>query len=68
MYNILMNTDNPPEGLTSVEETFGKQGVKNIIELAKILKRIHIRLIKEGYTIKDGEIYKAYEGENRNIQ
>ena len=42
----------------SVEETFGKQGLKNIIELAKILKRIHIRLISEGYTIKDGRIYK----------
>jgi len=42
----------------SVEETFTQEGLENIIGLAKILKRIHVRLIAEGYTIKDGRIYK----------
>lgn len=35
---------------------FTEEGIKNIIALAKTLKRIHIRLIKEGYIIKDGQI------------
>jgi hypothetical protein len=35
-------------------------GVNNqpIIEFAKTLKRIHIRLIAEGYIIEEGRIYK----------
>jgi len=38
--------------------TFTKEEKDQIIGLARIFKQIHIRLIIDGYTIKDGRIYK----------
>ncbi len=38
--------------------SFGDEAVKNFVEYSHVLKRIHIRLINEGYIIKDGKIYK----------
>lgn len=35
---------------------FSDQGIKNIAVFSDVLKRIHIRLIHEGYVIKDGKI------------
>jgi 23S rRNA maturation-related 3'-5' exoribonuclease YhaM len=37
---------------------FTDEGIKNISRFQDTLKRIHIRLISEGYTIKDGKIEK----------
>jgi len=37
---------------------FTEEGIKNISRFQDTLKRIHIRLISEGYTIKDGKIEK----------
>jgi hypothetical protein len=37
---------------------FIEEGIKNISRFQDTLKRIHIRLISEGYTIKDGKIEK----------
>lgn len=39
-------------------EIFSDQGINNIVEFSDTLKRIHIRLINEGYVIKDGKVYK----------
>lgn len=45
-------------------ETFTEQGIQNISDFSDILKRIHIRLISEGYIIKDGLITKPIENDN----
>jgi hypothetical protein len=37
---------------------FCDEGVRNIVTLASILKRIHVRLMSEGYTFKDGILTK----------
>jgi 23S rRNA maturation-related 3'-5' exoribonuclease YhaM len=37
---------------------FTEEGIKNISRFQDTLKRIHIRLISEGYVIKDGKIEK----------
>ena len=37
---------------------FSESDIKAFIELGKTLKRIHTRLIMEGYTIESGRIYK----------
>jgi hypothetical protein len=37
---------------------FTDEGIKNISRFQDTLKRIHIRLISEGYVIKDGKIEK----------
>ena len=42
----------------SIQQTFSIEERKQFFALARILKQIHIRLIIEGYTIKDGRIYK----------
>lgn len=35
---------------------FSDEAIKNITNLAEIFKKIHLRLISEGYTIKEGKI------------
>ncbi len=35
-----------------------EEGIDNLIQLAKTLKKIHTRLLAEGYVIEDGKIYK----------
>ena len=42
----------------SPAEFFTEEGIKNISRFQDTLKRIHIRLISEGYVIKDGNIEK----------
>ena len=39
-------------------ERFSKEEVNGLVGFSDILKRIHIRLISEGYTIKEGKFYK----------
>lgn len=46
-----------PLGVFS-NEILNKENKNSFIELAKSLKQIHTRLLIEGYTIKDGIIYK----------
>lgn len=41
-----------------LQQPVSKEGRQNIIDFAKTLKKIHIRLIAEGYVIKEGNIYK----------
>lgn len=43
------------------ELAFSDEAIQNFAEFSHILKRIHIRLISEGYTIRDGKIYKPNE-------
>ena len=43
----------------SKEETyFTDETIQSLVELGTVLRSIHDRLIAEGYTIKDGKIYK----------
>ncbi len=46
-----------PLGVFS-HKVLNKENTNSFIELAKSLKQIHTRLLIEGYTIKDGVIYK----------
>jgi len=39
-------------------EPLSEESITAVIDFAKILKRIHIRLVMEGYVIQDGKIYK----------
>jgi len=48
----------PNENITSEKRIFTDEGIKNISRFQDVLKRIHIRLISEGYVIKDGKIEK----------
>jgi len=47
-----MDADRPEQAI------FTDQGIQNISAFAVTLKRIHSRLIFEGYSIKGGEITK----------
>lgn len=38
--------------------SFGLSNINNFINFAVSLKKIHTRLLMEGYVIKDGKIYK----------
>ena len=55
---------NCPETVSEVvylrkEETyFTDETIQSLKELGAVLRSIHDRLIAEGYTIKDGKIYK----------
>ena len=46
------------ENTTPEKRIFTDEGIKNISRFQDTLKRIHIRLISEGYAIKDGKIEK----------
>ncbi len=35
---------------------FTEQGIKHIVAASEVLKKIHIRLISEGYIIQEGKI------------
>lgn len=39
-------------------EPLSEKAVQDLLELASILRKIHVRLIAEGYTIEDGRIFK----------
>lgn len=40
------------------KRNFSDQTLASLRELGSILERIHIRLVSEGYTIKNGKIFK----------
>ena len=40
------------------ETYFSDETIQSLKELGDVLRSIHNRLIAEGYTIKDGKIYK----------
>ena len=42
-------------------EVFSQQEIDNLKAFSDTLKRIHIRLVSEGYTLKDGNIYKPVD-------
>lgn len=55
------------------EDLFSQETIDSLIELGKVLKKIHDRLRNEGYDIVDGEIVKvetgeAWIGNTRNLQ
>ncbi len=56
--------------MTSTEKNtiFSDQGIQNITALSSTLKRIHIRLISEGYIIKDGKIYRPVKNLELNAK
>lgn len=37
--------------------SFNEDGLRNILKLSDVLKGIHLRLIADGYVIKDGKIH-----------
>ncbi|MFZ2621107.1 MAG: hypothetical protein WAX85_01255 [Minisyncoccia bacterium] len=37
--------------------SFSENGIKNILKFTDVLKGVHLRLIAEGYVIKDGEVH-----------
>ena len=49
------------DACTEKSRIFSDQGIKNIIAFSDTLRRIHIRLIREGYVIKDGKIIPPEE-------
>jgi len=53
---------------TSQTNIFTEEGIKNISHFQDTLKRIHIRLISEGYTIKDGKIEKPKVGLDKSTK
>lgn len=44
--------------------SLGLGAINNFVGLSQTLKSIHIRLINEGYVIKDGRIYKPTKHTN----
>ncbi len=50
---IIMNED------LKNNKLFQKEEINNFVAFSSILKRIHNRLISQGYVIKDGQIIKA---------
>lgn len=51
---------------TEKSAIFSDQGIQNIAAFSSTLKKIHIRLISEGYTIKDGKIYRPMKNMELN--
>jgi hypothetical protein len=49
------------ELLCRPEPIFSTQTLNSLKELGGVLERIHNRLISEGYTIKNGKIFKENE-------
>jgi len=45
-------------GSESANLPFSKETIQSLQELGEVLRQIHNRLLSEGYTIKDGEIFK----------
>lgn len=45
---------------------FSDQTLTSLKELGSILERIHKRLVSEGYTIKDGKIFKEIDPVTQN--
>ena len=53
--------DELPEGNRCI---FSQETIDSFKDLGETLMRIHLRLIREGYIIKNGQIYKPGEKEN----
>ena len=52
-FRVIINTTD-----ASVKGIFSHDTLESICELGNVLKKIHERLITEGYTITDGKISK----------
>jgi hypothetical protein len=55
---ILLPSNKSDSRSPSLDLSFSTDEIASFIRFAKILKRIHIRLIMEGYTIKGNNISK----------
>lgn len=42
-------------------EVFSQREIHSLKEFSNTLKRIHIRLVSEGYTLKNGKIHKPVD-------
>jgi hypothetical protein len=40
-------------------EKYGEEGIKNILALGEVLRKIHNRLLSEGYTYEKGKGFTA---------
>ena len=54
--DIMCGRDCPSLG--SHKQTFPEETIQSLIELGHVLRAIHTRLRSEGYTIRDGTIFK----------
>ena len=57
--SLSSNTDSsccPSSGTSDL--AFSPEAIKSLVEFGKVLRRIHNRLLSEGYTISNGEITK----------
>jgi hypothetical protein len=48
--------------LNDSDDNLNDEAIKNIAALQDVLKRVHVRLISEGYIIKNGSIVKPTLG------
>jgi len=46
---------------TPKNEVFSQQEIDSLKAFSDTLKRIHIRIVSEGYTVKDGKICKPVD-------
>lgn len=44
------------ENINQQNQIFTDNQIENFVGLYNALKKVHIRLVREGYTIKDGKI------------
>jgi hypothetical protein len=65
MLTITLIKDMEPK--TEKSRIFSDQAIKNIAAFSEVLKKIHIRLISEGYVIEDGKVYKPEEKQINNV-
>jgi hypothetical protein len=42
----------------SDENSFSGEGIENVVAFSEILRRVHMRLMAEGYVIQDGHVLK----------
>ena len=59
--------EEPAKSATDKTELFSQEGIKNISRFQDVLKRIHIRLVSEGYVIKNGSIEKPKNGRSGRL-
>lgn len=39
------------------KEIFSDETIASLVELGELLRKVHMRIISEGYTYKDGQFY-----------
>lgn len=43
------------------KELFSDETIASLVELGEVLRKIHMRILSEGYTYKDGQFYPTDE-------